>query len=117
MLVGVISFFLLGFYGGFIHAGIGFVIILVLSKLTNYSLAKINSIKVFIALVYTSAVVAVFAFSEVINWKYGITLAVGNSVGGWLGSVVSLRKGDKWIKIILGITISAMVIKLWFYQH
>ncbi len=113
---GVLSFFLIGIYGGFIHAGVGFIIILVLSQLTQESLIKINSIKVIVAFIYTFAVVLVFLFNGVINWEYGITLAVGTSIGGWLGSYFSIKKGDKWIKAFLLITIIAMVVKLWFYH-
>ncbi|MFY0606541.1 MAG: sulfite exporter TauE/SafE family protein [Cyclobacteriaceae bacterium] len=113
---GVVSFFLIGVYGGFIHAGVGFIIILVLTQLTQESLVRINSIKVIIAFIYTAAVVLVFIFNGVINWEYGITLAVGTSIGGWLGSYFSIKKGDKWIKAFLLITIIAMVIKLWFYH-
>lgn len=113
---GVLSFFLIGIYGGFIHAGVGFIIILVLSQLTQESLIKINSIKVIVAFIYTFAVVLVFLFNGVINWEYGITLAVGTSFGGWLGSYFSIKKGDKWIKAFLLTTIIAMVVKLWFYH-
>lgn len=112
----VFAFFLIGIYGGFIHAGVGFIVILVLSQLTHESLVKINSIKVTVAFIYTFAVVLVFLFNGVINWEYGITLAIGTSFGGWLGSYFSIKKGDKWIKAFLLVTIIAMVIKLWFYH-
>ncbi len=113
---GVLIFFLIGIYGGFIHAGVGFIIILVLGQLTHESLVKINSIKVIVAFIYTFAVVLVFLFNGVINWEFGITLAIGNSAGGWLGSYFSIKKGDKWIKAFLLVTIVAMVVKLWFYH-
>jgi uncharacterized protein len=113
--LGMLAFFLIGIYGGFIHAGVGFIIMLVLEKLNHDSLVKINSMKVIIALIYTLAVVGVFMFNGVVNWKYGLTLAVGNSVGGWFGSYFSVKKGDVWIKRLLFVTIIALVIKLWFY--
>ena len=108
-------FFLIGLYGGFIHAGVGFIIILVLEKLMNAPMARINSVKVIVAFVYTLAVVMVFIFRNAIQWQYGLTLALGTSAGGWLGSHFSVKKEDKWIKRILFLTILGLSVKLWFY--
>lgn len=112
---GVISFFFIGIYGGFLHAGIGFIIILALTKINGFSLVKTNSIKVTVALVYTIAAVGVFIYKDAINWKYALVLAAGNSLGGYLGTVFSVNKGDKWIKGILLVTILALAVKLWFF--
>lgn len=112
---GVISFFFIGIYGGFLHAGIGFIIILALTKLNGFSLVKTNSIKVTVALVYTIAAVGVFIYKDAINWKYALVLAVGNSIGGYLGTVFSVSRGDKWIKGILLVTIVVLAVKLWFF--
>ena len=114
--LGILLFFLIGIYGGFIHAGVGFVIILVLERLMQAPMSRINSVKVIVAFIYTLAVVMVFLFRNVINWPYGLTLAVGTSAGGWLGSYFSIKKGDKWIKALLFCVIVAFSAKLWFYR-
>jgi len=113
--VGILIFFLIGIYGGFIHAGVGFIIIFVLDRLHHYPMVRINSIKVIVAFVYTLAVVMVFIYNNLIQWRYGLTLAVGTSLGGWLGSLFSIKKGDKWIKALLLVTIVVLSVKLWFY--
>lgn len=115
-LIGIISFFFVGIYGGFIQAGIGFVIIAVLTNVNGFSLVKTNSAKVFIALVYTAAALVVFIYNGVVNWQYGLVLAAGNSLGGWVTSRWSVKKGDKWIRWFLIVTVTAMAIKLWFYS-
>ncbi|MGQ1892014.1 sulfite exporter TauE/SafE family protein [Thermophagus sp. OGC60D27] len=112
---GLLVFFLLGIYGGFLHAGIGFLIILALTKINHFSLMKANSIKVFVALVYSIPAVGVFLFNGMVDWKVGITLAVGTSLGGILGSHLNMKGGEKWIKIILVLAIIGMAIKLWFF--
>ncbi|QSE99245.1 sulfite exporter TauE/SafE family protein [Fulvivirga lutea] len=113
--LGVIVFFFVGIYGGFIQAGVGFIMIAALTGINGFSLVKTNSAKVFVALIYTLSAVAVFIYEDVINWTYGLTLAAGNAIGGWLTSRWSVKKGDKWIKRILVITVTALAIKLWFY--
>jgi uncharacterized membrane protein YfcA len=45
-------FFLVGIYGGFIHAGVGFFMILILSKINELKISHSNSIKVFVALIF-----------------------------------------------------------------
>ncbi len=114
-LVGIIVFFFIGIYGGFIQAGVGFLMIAALTTINGFSLVKTNSAKVFVALIYTLSAVAVFIYEDVINWEYGLTLAAGNAIGGWVTSRWSVKKGDKWIKRILVVTVSALAIKLWFF--
>ena len=111
--IGVIIFFFIGIYGGFIQAGVGFLMIAALTSINGFSLVKTNSAKVFVALIYTLSAVAVFIYEEVINWEYGLVLAVGNAIGGWLTSRWSVKKGDRWIRRLLVVTVFGLAIKLW----
>lgn len=111
----IFFFFFVGLYGGFIQAGVGFIIISILTLSNKFSLVKTNSIKVFVILVYTFFAIIVFVIEDKVNWSFGITLAIGSSIGGWFGSRWSVEKGDKWIRVILIVSVSAMAIKLWFF--
>ena len=113
--IGIVLFFFIGIYGGFIQAGVGFIILLVLSSIHNMSLVKSNAIKVFVALIYSLAAVAIFAYNNSINWVYGIILAIGNASGGWLASRWSVKKGDGAVRIALIVMVVVMAIKLWFF--
>lgn len=113
--IGTILFFLLGIYGGFLQAGIGFLVIAMLTHVNNFSLVKINYIKVFAAILYTGAAVLIFALEDKIVWSIGIALAVGQGIGAWYASRWSVDKGEKWIKRILVVTVMAMAVKLWFF--
>lgn len=112
--LGIFAFFFVGIYGGFIQAGVGFIMLLFLSSINQYSLVKSNAIKVFVALIYSIAAVAVFAYNDTINWKYGLILSVGNATGGWIMSRWSVNKSDRFVKKFLIIMVFAMAIKLWF---
>ncbi|NLC77313.1 MAG: sulfite exporter TauE/SafE family protein, partial [Clostridia bacterium] len=111
-IIAAITFFFVGIYGGFIQAGVGFIIIAALNLITGWSLVKINSVKVFVILAYMLSSLAVFVASGQVEWVLGLTLAVGNGAGGWLGSNFAVAKGDKWIRIILVVTVTAMAAKL-----
>lgn len=113
--ISVILFFIVGIYGGFIQAGVGFLMLFVLSSVNHISLVKSNAIKVVVALVFTISAVAVFAYNDIINWKLGLILAIGNSIGGWFASRWSVKKGDAMVKQFLVIMVIIMAIKLWFF--
>jgi uncharacterized membrane protein YfcA len=114
-IIGTIVFFFIGLYGGFIQAGVGFIIMAALTNINGLSLVKTNAIKVFVVLVYTTSALAIFIYNDMINWHYGITLAVGNSAGAWIASRWSVKAGDKWIKRLLIVAVTGLAIKLWFY--
>lgn len=115
-MLGVVCFLGVGVYGGFIQAGVGFIMIPLLTSINRFSLVKTNSAKVFVALTYSLAALAVFVIEGVLNWEIGLTLAVGNAIGGWVGSRWSVAKGDIWIRRVLIIAIIALSVKLWFFN-
>ena len=114
-IIGAIVFFFVGIYGGFIQAGVGFLIIASLRKVNMLGLTKINSIKVAVVAIYTLAAIAVFAWNGQINWLYGFILAVGNIAGAWIASRWSVGLDEKWIKGFLTLMVVALAIKLWLY--
>ncbi|KYG82429.1 sulfite exporter TauE/SafE family protein [Roseivirga echinicomitans] len=114
-LTSIIIFFFIGIYGGFIQAGVGYLMIMALTLVNGFSLVKTNSIKVFVALTYTSVALAIFIYYGIINWEFGIPLAIGQACGGWLASRWSVKLGDNWIRYFVMITASVFAIKLFFF--
>ncbi|MDX1359209.1 MAG: sulfite exporter TauE/SafE family protein [Clostridia bacterium] len=111
-IAGIAIFFILGLYAGVIQAGVGFLIITSLVFLTGYSLVKINSLKVFIAMIYMVATLAVFIFSGNVNWLYALVLTIGNSTGALLGTRFAVKHGDKWIKAVMIVAALIMALRL-----
>lgn len=114
--IATIAFFFFGIYGGFINAGIGFIIILFLHYFNKLSLVKANATKVAVVLIYTLSALAVFVWNDKVDWKVGLVLAIGNGTGGWVSSRFSVKKGDGFIKSFLVIMVIIMAIKLWFFN-
>jgi uncharacterized membrane protein YfcA len=109
------AFFFVGIYGGFIQAGTGFIVIAVFSLISGTSLVRTNSIKVLVIMLYTIPSLIIFIINGQVEWVTGIVLAVGNSVGALIGTNFSISKGEKWIKVVLTVTVSAMAVKLFFF--
>ena len=111
-----VVFLLIGFYGGFIQAGAGFFIITALTSFFGFTLVRSNAYKNAVVGLYIFFSLVVFMFHGEVNWIYGLMLAVGNMAGAWIGSQIAIRKGDKWIKVFLVLTVIAMSIKLIFFS-
>lgn len=111
-LLTVISFLLIGFYGGFIQVGIGFLLMAVLQRAMKFSLILVNMHKVFIVLMLTIPALIIFIINGNVNWFWGISLALGNALGGWWAAKISIKKGDRFIKLILVIAVLIMATKL-----
>jgi len=112
LIVSIVVFFGVGVYGGFIQAGVGFIIISALALITGMSLVKINSLKLFIVLIYVFSSFVVFIAHGKVDWILGFTLAIGNALGAYLGSNFAVSKGDKWIRVFIVIAILSMSAKL-----
>ncbi len=113
--IGLVIFFFIGLYGGFIQAGVGYLIMAALSMVNRFSLLKTNAAKAVSVLIYTLASLIVFIYYGIINWELGIALAVGNSLGGWLTSRWSVGANERWIRYFVMITAIAFAIKLFFF--
>ena len=113
--IGIIAFFFFGIYGGFINAGLGFVLILFLHYVNHMTLVRANATKVAVVFIYMLSALVVFALNDKVNWFIGLVLALGNAFGAWIASRYSVRKGDKFIRLFLVIMVGVMAVKLWFF--
>lgn len=104
--------FAVGFYGGFIQAGVGFVIMSVLLHLYNMDLIKINMHKVFIVMVFTVPAVIVFIWTGNVDWFAAIALSIGMVFGTWVAVKMALEKGEKLVRIVLGVSLLIIAGKL-----
>ena len=111
--ISIVLFFLLGIYGGFINAGIGFLIILLLHQWNHLSLVKTNATKVMLVLIYSVFALGVFAYHGQVDWIKGAWLALGTWFGAWWSSRWSVRKGDRVVRYALLVMISFMAVRLW----
>ncbi|GAA4277485.1 sulfite exporter TauE/SafE family protein [Aquimarina mytili] len=109
----ILAFFFIGFYGGFIQAGVGIFILLALTSINYMGLVKANAVKVLVVFIYTIGALAIFMYNKQIDYLYGLILALGNASGGWIASRWSVKKGDGIVKIFLIVMVIAMAIKLW----
>lgn len=107
------AFFAVGFYGGFVQAGIGFLLIAVIMA-AGLDLVRGNALKVLVVLAYTPLSLALFAAGGKVVWGIGAALAAGNLTGGLIGVRLTVLKGHEWIKRFVTVVVIAFAIRLWF---
>jgi uncharacterized membrane protein YfcA len=105
-----------GFYGGFIQAGVGFLLIASLHNVMGLDLIRVNMHKVFIVGAFTFVALVVFIIDDKVRWIPGLALAAGTSIGGWIGSHLSVTKGERLIRAVLFAALAAMAVKLLFLR-
>lgn len=97
----LVTFAALGFYAGFVQAGIGFLIVFALAGWERVPLVRCHAIKVFFVLVQQSLALPVYAFGSLVEWKAGLVLSVGLAAGGFLGARLALGVGERVLQVLL----------------
>ena len=115
IVISCVVFFFIGIYGGFVNAGIGLVVMLFLSYFNKMNLVKVNATKSIVILIYTAAAFLIFLYNDLVNFPYGISIALGTLYGGWKASVISVERGEGIIKIFMIISLIIISVKLWFF--
>ena len=105
------GFFVVGIYGGFVQAGVGF-LILATTTLAGLDLVRGNAVKVLSVLVYTALSLALFAVEGKVVWDLGLALAVGMVAGSQVGVRLTVLKGHAWIKGVVTAAVIVFAVKL-----
>ena len=109
----VSAFFLIGVYGGFIQAGIGF-LLLAATSAAGFNLIRGNALKVTVVLGFTPVALVLFAWNGKVDWAMGFALAAGNFLGGLAGVHLQVLKGHKWVRGVVTVVIVIFAIRLLF---
>lgn len=106
----------IGFYDGLFGPGVGtfliisFTVLLATQFLESAAMAKVINAS------SNLGALAVFAWQGNVLWLIGLGMAVGNITGALLGSRTALKRGSGFVRVVLVLVVTAMVIKLGFDQ-
>lgn len=96
----VLVFFAIGLYAGAIQAGVGLLLLAALSR-GGFDLVTANVVKVIFILGATAIALPVFIVQDQVRWGPAIVLAIGLSIGGWLGARFAVQGGERWIRVAM----------------
>jgi uncharacterized membrane protein YfcA len=108
--VAVVATFVIALYGGYFGAGIGILMIGALSLMGFGDIRHVVALKNLLAGCLRSVAVVVLVVEGTVNWGYGVPMALGSLVGGYLGGLVSHRANRavvRWIVIGIGFGVAA----------
>ncbi len=104
--------FLLGIYGGFLGAGIGVMIVLVLTPLLRLELVRMTAVKVSMLLALSISATGFNLIHSLVDWRLGLPLLAGNLVGGLYGARLTLRIGESRLRAAVAATAAVMAVVL-----
>ncbi len=110
--VALLGFLGIGFYGGFIQAGVGFLLMLVLHQVLFHDLVRTNMHKVLIVLVFSVPALLVFIATGNVAWVTGAVLAGGNVTGALVATRVSVTRGERPIRMVVAVALVLMAVRL-----
>lgn len=91
----------IGVYGGFVQAGVGFLILAGLVLGGGLTLVTGNAAKVVLILAFTAVALPVFLLAGQVSLLAGGVLAVGNMTGAWIASRLAVTRGAGWIRWVV----------------
>jgi len=105
-----IALFFAGVYGGFVQAGVGFLLITALAGTLRYDMVRSNALKLVCSLAFTGVALLVFIVDDLVQWLPGLVLAVGMMAGASIAVKISLdisQKTMKWFLFVMTLAASA----------
>lgn len=93
--------FIAGLYGGFVQAGVGFILIAALAGSLRYDLVRANALKMLCTGVLTVIALAIFIWRDQVMWAPGLILAAGTMVGAQIGVKFALKVSQTTLKWFL----------------
>ncbi|SIN77530.1 sulfite exporter TauE/SafE family protein [Salinivibrio sp. ES.052] len=96
-----VGLLLAGFYGGFVQAGVGFVLLAALCGTLNYDLVRGNALKLACTLAFTTLSLVVFIADDLIRWAPGLILAIGTMLGARIAVRFAVSANPKVLKVFL----------------
>jgi uncharacterized membrane protein YfcA len=94
-------FFGIGFYGGFVQAGVGFLLLGGLVLGSGMDLVSGNAAKVVLILAYTPVALFFFASASQVDIQVGLVLSIGQVTGAWIAARLAVLKGAAWVRWVL----------------
>jgi len=102
-----------GVLSGFVGVGGGIVIVPALVYALGFTQHQAQGTSLFV-LSMPVVILAVMNYSKSgnVHWKFGLVIAATFVIGGFIGSKLSLKMPDAWVKIIFGLIMAYVSFRL-----
>ena len=107
-----LAFLAIGFYGGFVQAGVGFLLLAGLVLGGGLNLVNGNAAKVVLIAAYTPVALLFFARAAQVDLAVGAVLSVGQITGAWVAAQLAITKGAGWVRWVLVVAAVIAAVRL-----
>ena len=111
LIIALVSF-TVGFYDGFFGPGTGSLFIIALYLFIKIDLVRASATSKILNFASNIGAFIAFSLAGKMLLKLGIPMVAGSLAGNYIGSKLTLIKGEKIVKAVLAITISIMLVTL-----
>ena len=102
----------IGTYDGLLGPGTGSFLLFALVSLLGYGFRRAAALGRVLNLASNLSALAYWILSGRVVWAVGIPMAVSMAAGGWVGSHVTLKHGDRYLKPLFVAITGALAIRL-----
>ncbi|MFK0570128.1 sulfite exporter TauE/SafE family protein [Endozoicomonas sp.] len=90
-----------GFYGGFVQAGVGFILLAAISGVLRYDLVRGNALKLVCTLAFTAVALVIFIARGQIAWLPALILSIGYIAGAHFSVKFAIQAKPGTLKKLL----------------
>jgi uncharacterized membrane protein YfcA len=98
LVVGVAAQGLIAIYGGYFGAGMGILMLSMMSLVGMTNIHGMNALRNVLSVLINAVAVTVFVASGAIAWKPGVVMILGGIIGGYWGAAGARRIDPTWVK-------------------
>ena len=102
----------LGFYDGFFGPGVGTMLIVAFVMTFGDTLTRASGNAKVVNLASNLAALAIFAWRGTVLWKIALPMAAANACGAFVGARLAVKRGDKFVRVVVLIVVAAVVTKM-----
>ena len=113
--IAALGLFAAGVYGGFVQAGVGFILIAALAGGLRFDLVRSNALKLVCTGAFSVVALIVFVLNDQVLWIPGLILGAGTMVGATLSVRFAITVPQSTLKWILLVMVSITCGAAWFY--
>ncbi|MEN9516908.1 MAG: hypothetical protein RLZZ159_774 [Actinomycetota bacterium] len=112
--MGALVGLVIGFYDGIFGPGTGSFLMLILVALLGFAFLQASVTAKIVNLSTNLGAITVFGINSQIMWMLGLTMAIGNITGGFLGARWAVKGGSELIRKVFLIVTSILILRLGF---
>jgi uncharacterized protein len=114
-IIGSVMFFCVSVLQAGFGGGVGTMIPVILMHLFGFTALEANATRKIPGMIIAFVSLAIFMMSGIVDYKHGLAILVGTYIGSSIGTRIAIKKGERFVKGMLGVVLIGLSLKLLFF--